>query len=112
MCKNDGFTPQWTAHDTPSKYYHSFAGQFEYMLMRFFSSEMNRIARQTPLFWSGAGNAIELYIIHPSYSPFVNNEWSPEGKRRQITMWKMDDVPEGQEDTVDENFIPIALKKS
>lgn len=59
--------------------------------------------RNLPLFWFGALNEIALYLGHKGYSPFVNK---PDNWKMIEPEWNMTRVPVGQEDSVDENFLP------
>lgn len=96
---------EWSIPDTTfSEYYETLHGQIEYWLLWAFLGQMKRQYR-FPLFWFGAQNSIDLYLEHVSYSPFLDH---PEYGRptKEVISWDMRDVPEGQEDLVDENYIP------
>jgi len=108
MVKSD-----WSG-EGPNDYLHSFEGQVEYWLVQILAGSFSKVISRTPWYWFGGYNEIQLYLSHPSYSPFF--DWGPVnsclmGKGKQPLTWRVDDIPEGQEHMVDENFIPIAFKK-
>ena len=95
---------KWTSDDTFSEYFHTWEGQMEYWLMWIFVGAMKRHQHCFPLFWFGAENEMYLYLIHPSYSPFVDHPSL--GHPKMPLEWSMRNVPKGQEHLVDENFLP------
>lgn len=99
----------WSSEDTFSEYYNSLGGQIEYFLMCFCLAAMRKNSRNQPPFWYGAQNAMHLYLIHASYSPFVDAPWS---HKKQSSSWNMTEVPEGQEHLVDENFLPRKINRN
>jgi len=109
-CDNLG---RWLVDDTFSEYYHTVGGQIEYWLLVVCLGALKRYNGYTSPFWFGAENRVHLYLIHPSYSPFVNNPRlpGPGCPKMEIEPWRMDNPPEGQEGELDEDFIPKALKK-
>ena len=96
---------RWTSEDTYSEYFHTCEGQLEYWLMWMFLGAMRQFQSRAPLFWSGAQNEMYLYLIHPSFSPFVDHPLL--GHPKMPLAWRMSNVPEGQRHLVDENFLPI-----
>jgi len=95
---------KWTSEDTPSEYFHSWAGQLEYCLVHICLQTMQQYTRYWPWYWFGAQNSLALYLIHPSYSPFVDHPHL--GNPKMFLDWDKRNVPEGQEHFVDENFLP------
>lgn len=97
----------WSIPDTTfSEYYNTLQGQIEYWLLWAMLGQMSYRAGRSnfPMFWYGAENSIGLYLEHCSYSPFLDNPRL--GHPKMILAWDMRNVPEGQESSVDENFIP------
>lgn len=98
----------WTSEDVPSEYFNTCAGKLEFFVVCFLYGGMRKISPFAPMFWYGAENEMALYLIHPSYSPFVDHPRL--GHPKRPLEWNMTKVPKGQENLVDENFIPNALK--
>lgn len=103
---------EWSIPDTfYSDYFYTLHGQIEYWLLWAMMGYMKRkgLWMRTPMFWYGAQNSIGLYLEHCHYSPFLDNP--RHGHPKASLDWDMRNVPEGQEHEVDENFIPVRLKK-
>lgn len=98
----------WTAEDYFSEYFHTWEGQMEYWLMWIFYGAMKQFP--SPPFWFGAQNDMALYLIHPSYSPFVDHPRL--GSPKMPLKWSMKNPPPEQRHLLDENFLPKKLNNS
>lgn len=97
---------EWSIPDTTySEYYETLHGQIEYWLLYVLLGQRRRIYGFPP-FWFGALNSMILYLEHVSYSPFIDHP--KYGHPKAELDWDMRDVPEGQEDLIDENYLPKA----
>jgi len=95
---------KWTSQDTFSEYFHTWEGQVEYLLMCIFLGAMRKHQYSFPMCWFGAQNDMELYLIHPSFSPFVDHPFL--GRPKTPLKWRMNNIPKDQRHLVDENFLP------
>lgn len=74
-------------HRTRSPYWRTFAGQLEFWLLTVLREEFARNLHNWPLTYYGGLNAIDLYLDHSAYSPFLLSSYST---KLEIPGWRQD----------------------